>query len=255
MDTRDLENAYDEIEDGIPTVDELLEIPVEESGEEFVKLEESDDVKISFHNSAETVELIGPVMLMRKRVAEMITEAGIDLKQRDPNLRLCVFYSYRPLEVQQQYYDSALIKSREHFPHATEVGIRQFAHVLAAHPEVAGHPTGGALDVTVFDLRAGGFLDLGVDVNRQAVRAAGKKIYTLSPEMPEHILQRRMLLRDVMKNAGFAPFDGEFWHFSFGDREWALTTGADQAMYSHFSIQQLSYLYYKYLESTPSSHK
>ena len=32
---------------------------------------------------------------------------------------------------------------------------------------------------------------------------------------------------------GFAPFDGEWWHFSYGDREWAAFYGLSQTLYAH----------------------
>ena len=52
----------------------------------------------------------------------------------------------------------------------------------------------------------------------------GKKIN--NEYLDESILKtfeynNRMLLRKVMMQAGFAPYDGEWWHFSYGDKEWA----------------------------------
>jgi D-alanyl-D-alanine dipeptidase len=34
-----------------------------------------------------------------------------------------------------------------------------------------------------------------------------------------------------MVAAGFAPFYGEWWHFSYGDREWAAVYGEPAALY------------------------
>lgn len=47
-----------------------------------------------------------------------------------------------------------------------------------------------------------------------------------------------MLLRDCMLRVGFAPFDGEYWHFSYGDREWAFLTGAPASLYNQKTLQQ-----------------
>lgn len=33
--------------------------------------------------------------------------------------------------------------------------------------------------------------------------------------------ENRFLLQDLMLLVGFAPYYGEWWHFSYGDREWA----------------------------------
>ena len=44
--------------------------------------------------------------------------------------------------------------------------------------------------------------------------------------------ENRALLRRAMVAAGFAPFNGEWWHFSYGDREWALVWDAPAALYT-----------------------
>ncbi|MDR3125675.1 MAG: hypothetical protein LBU20_01195 [Candidatus Nomurabacteria bacterium] len=31
----------------------------------------------------------------------------------------------------------------------------------------------------------------------------------------------RFSILKPMMSQGFAPYDGEWWHFSYGDREWA----------------------------------
>lgn len=41
----------------------------------------------------------------------------------------------------------------------------------------------------------------------------------------------RILLHDLMVAEGFAPFYGEWWHFSFGDREWSVFYDAPYAQY------------------------
>lgn len=40
-----------------------------------------------------------------------------------------------------------------------------------------------------------------------------------------------MLLRDCMLTAGFAPYDGEWWHFSYGERDWAHYYKKPNAIY------------------------
>jgi len=41
----------------------------------------------------------------------------------------------------------------------------------------------------------------------------------------------RKILHDAMIAQGFAPFYGEWWHFSYGDREWATFYGTKKAIY------------------------
>lgn len=110
----------------------------------------------------------------------------------------------------------------------SDLEVRRRAHRLVASPDVAGHPTGGAVDVT---LRIDGQdLDMGSGV---ADFSAVDRIGVFSRAVATDVQQRRLLLRQVMLSAGFAPFDGEWWHFSYGDREWASYYGHPLALYHH----------------------
>ena len=42
---------------------------------------------------------------------------------------------------------------------------------------------------------------------------------------------RRLLLKDIMHQAGFVQHPNEWWHFSFGDQLWAWCTNSDAAFY------------------------
>jgi D-alanyl-D-alanine dipeptidase len=55
--------------------------------------------------------------------------------------------------------------------------------------------------------------------------------YTFSPYISRQARDNRLLLRAAMTNAGFTPFDGEWWHFSYGDKEWAAYSGQPTAKY------------------------
>ena len=87
-----------------------------------------------------------------------------------------------------------------------------------AEPTVAGHPTGGAVDAIIYDKR---------------------KLWTYSPEInPEH-LKNRLLLRKIMQNAGFAPYDAEWWHFSYGDKTWAAHYSKSECLYTQKALEEI----------------
>jgi len=48
-------------------------------------------------------------------------------------------------------------------------------------------------------------------------------------------MKNRILLRYLLKKQGFAPYDGEWWHFSYGDREWAFYYKKKNAIYGQVS--------------------
>ena len=41
----------------------------------------------------------------------------------------------------------------------------------------------------------------------------------------------RRVLRDALSAAGLVNYPTEWWHWSYGDRYWALETGAPAALY------------------------
>ncbi|MCL6630013.1 MAG: hypothetical protein K6U00_10480, partial [Armatimonadetes bacterium] len=46
-----------------------------------------------------------------------------------------------------------------------------------------------------------------------------------------HAAKNRQLLLDIMLEAGFSNYPGEWWHYSYGDSAWALRVGAPCALY------------------------
>lgn len=91
-------------------------------------------------------------------------------------------------------------------------------HEKIAVPEVACHPTGGAVDVTIYDIENQKELDFGSKIHD----FSSDICYTFYKNISDDEKENRMLLRRLMLNEGFAPYDGEWWHFSYGDREWAF---------------------------------
>jgi len=69
-------------------------------------------------------------------------------------------------------------------------------------------------------------LPMGCELNEQcpAMRTAFDDL-----ARDEH--RNRRLLVDAMTGAGFVNYEHEWWHYSYGDRYWAFTTGADTALY------------------------
>ena len=51
-----------------------------------------------------------------------------------------------------------------------------------------------------------------------------------------------MLLRKIMMQVGFAPYDAEWWHFSYGDREWAFYCKKPYALYDQITKEKIQKL-------------
>lgn len=55
--------------------------------------------------------------------------------------------------------------------------------------------------------------------------------YTDHPDVPRAARDARAELGEAMRSAGFVNYPTEWWHWSHGDRYWAMVTGASHAHY------------------------
>jgi len=70
------------------------------------------------------------------------------------------------------------------------------------------HNKGGAVDITLVTLD-GIELDMGTDFDY-----FGKKAYHDATELPEKVLQNRLLLKETMEKFGFWSIRTEWWHYN-----------------------------------------
>jgi D-alanyl-D-alanine dipeptidase len=107
--------------------------------------------------------------------------------------------------------------------------LRRLASAFVSPVEVAPHCAGAALDLTLIDAD-GAELDMGAAVNGH--RTGDEQYCPLSaPGLSARARRNRDLLARAMGSAGFINYPTEWWHWSYGDRYWALITKADSAIY------------------------
>jgi len=171
------------------------------------------------------------IWLLRENAAMKLALAANFIVSKNPFLRLKLCEGYRRLEVQIRIFNDHLEKLRASgrvFENEEE--LFEVAHQLVAVPRLAGHPTGGAVDVTLFDLRMEENRDMGTviyDFSPRSVEISWKAQNLTSMQQAS-----RQLLFDAMTQAGFAPYWGEWWHYSFGELEWAAYYGYAETFYS-----------------------
>jgi len=184
---------------------DLINIKVKESGEPFVD--------------------IGNNIIVRKSVYRKLNKARSLLSKQDKNLSLYITCGYRSLEVQTEKFLKRLKEISTVFFNDS-VNLYEEVHRYVAVPTVAGHPTGGAVDIMMVD-NSGKPLDFGSKIYDYST----KNGYVFSENISQAAQKNRLLLREIMVINGFAPFDGEWWHFSYGDREWAYYYKKPAAIY------------------------
>jgi D-alanyl-D-alanine dipeptidase len=68
----------------------------------------------------------------------------------------------------------------------------------------------------------------------------GTLIKTFGDDITAEQMSNRMLLYQVMTEAGFMPFFAEYWHFMYGDREWAYFSGLKTSLYGSIDFKASS---------------
>lgn len=149
------------------------------------------------------------------------------------DLRLTLNEGYRRPGVQRGYFEQYAARLRLLEPGADETDIHRLASRYIAPPEAAPHTAGAAADV-VLTSPEGDVLDLGCPIDANPEESSGR-CYTAHPDVTGNALLLRRTLVDALTAAGLVNYPTEWWHWSFGDRYWALVSGAPYAL---FDVQQ-----------------
>lgn len=151
-------------------------------------------------------------------------------------LHLLLIEGYRPPVVQLQQFTAYVDVLRERNPEWTPERVRREASRFISPPEVAPHCTGGAIDLTLCS-DDGVELDMGTDVNASPI-ASANRCYAAAPDIPAQAAANRHVLVTALTGAGLVNYPTEWWHWSFGERYWALSTRTD-ARYAPLSTDQV----------------
>jgi|GEM_PF-13788 len=220
--------------------------------EGFYAIPSAGEGVIGIYRSFRDMENEVPNIIVRKSVYKKLCDADRALKLLPgyEDCQLVVTYGYRSPKVQAEAYARQLdIEQRAH-PGVSSLALREAVHRVIAYPAVAGHPTGGAVDVIIYDIQRRKFLDFGSDLSDASTLA-----YYEAAGISTAARAHRKTLREVLCAQGFVPYDGEWWHFSYGDREWAyylhrhaqLTGGAPvemRALYNQKTTDEISEISY-----------
>lgn len=233
----DKEAVYALLEDKLVLYRDLVGVPVADCGEKMVALAQTDLAFLPFDKRME--QYTGKDVYVREGLVQVLQKAQAALNKILPGHVLQVFYGYRHLEVQRNFYADVRSEAIERLGSRygadfDEMMLKEIVHRFVAVPEVSGHPTGGAVDVCVLD-PDGHMIDMGT-----ARHENSKDSYVFSPFIGKTAWDNRQKLRFAMMQAGFCPFDGEWWHFSYGDREWAFYYKKDRAIYAQIEFSSLS---------------
>lgn len=163
--------------------------------------------------------------LVRAGVARRLATAVTALPA---GLHLVLAEGWRSPAAQQEIVARYAARVRTEHPGASDDEVARLTSRYVAPLGVAPHVAGAAVDVTLVD-EHGTVLDLGCPLDATPEDSGGR-CATAAP-VPPAARALRTALGDAMTAAGFVNYPTEWWHWSHGDRFWALHVGAPAACY------------------------
>ncbi len=204
-------------------------VGIEECGEPLVRLDNEEFVVDSMYfnwgyNSSNFIRLRSG-LVERLRKAKDALPDGWNFK---------IWDGYRTLKTQkilyENYWDELVAKN----PRWLEDQLHKAVQIFVSPPSrdrrlPAPHNTGGAVDLTIVD-KEGCDVPMGTNFDEFDVKS-----YTDHFKKGQFFENRSMLCR-VLGDAGLVNYHEEWWHFSYGDQEWAMQTGTDTAIYGSMEL-------------------
>jgi len=170
---------------------------------------------------------LGPAQArVRSELAARLAAANAALPE---GISLRVVEGHRPELVQRQIIARYSSEVAAAHPGIGTVELEQLTSRFVSPIDVAPHVAAAAVDLTLVDT-LGNELDLGTPIDATP-EESDDACYFEAPDISPTARANRALLAAALEGAGLVNYPTEWWHWSYGDRYWALVTGAPNAHY------------------------
>ena len=199
-------------------------VAIKENDEPLVELVNTKKLRIGGINKS-----YKPLFLVRRSVAEKLYRAAEMLPD---GFVLIVIEGFRTMESQQEEWDRVWKIIQTQNPKFSSDEVEREVRLLVAKPHLlANHHCGGAVDVTL-GYEDGTLVDMGTPyISMMKEDGCRNKIPMLSPQISDEAAEFRNMLRSVMVKQGFVWYPGEWWHYCYGDRMWAVYLNKTECFY------------------------
>jgi D-alanyl-D-alanine dipeptidase len=191
-------------------------VPVRESGEALVAL----PCVFAGTDADLDGQLVRASLALRLGEAQRLLPEGLHLR---------VVEGFRPQGSQRRIIEAYAGRLRADHPGLTGAELERLTSRHVAPLDVAPHVAGAAVDVTLVD-ETGRELDLGCPLDATPEESGGR-CYLSAPGLSLEATANRALLALVLGAVGLVNYPTEWWHWSYGDRYWAMVTGAPHALF------------------------
>ena len=160
------------------------------------------------------------ICLLTKKTAHALCQVQNDLNQQQ--LGLFIFDAYRPHRAVRDFAkwfnspssgDYELIRKALHYPHLNKSDLALLGYV---HGGISNHNFGNTVDLALISIKDCKLLDMGTifdffdDLSHYSANIE---------QIGSVACHNRLLLSKAMQQHNFAPYEKEYWHFSFYKRE------------------------------------
>ena len=167
---------------------------------------------------------------IRATVYDMLKDAA---KRLPTGYHLMVFETYRSFAKQEKLWANTNKLMKERYPELDDTAFMQMCENFTANPYDgigSGHMAACAIDLTLCDADGAEF-DMGT-----AMHEKNEKTKTAAKGLTPAQEKMRGILKKAMEDAGFINYPAEWWHFSYGDHQWAWLTGRKDCFFGILDI-------------------
>ncbi|GAA0312987.1 M15 family metallopeptidase [Psychrobacter aestuarii] len=164
----------------------------------------------------------------RQTVVQKLQQAAALLPA---HIGIVVLDAWRPRAVQQALQDDIGHVVKQTYPELNEQEQQALLAQFVAPADsdfISPHLTGGSVDITLFDINSGEWLDMGAGFDEPTERSY-THFYEDQPESAA--CGNRRLLYWAMASVGFSNLPTEWWHFDYGNALWAHYANEQHALY------------------------
>lgn len=175
---------------------------------------------------------------VRQEVFEMLKKAEENLPD---GYSLRILDTWRPLALQKELYEfyrQSIIDSfnlHSLSQNEKEAFISKYIAIPSENPDLPpAHTTGGAVDLTLIDENGNEF-DMGTGFDDFSDKAETDYFEKREFDGTE-VQKNRRILKSAMESVGFTNLPSEWWHYDFGNENWAKAKGL-KALYKGIFTQ------------------
>lgn len=213
--------------------DKIAEIPIEIDDDPLLSLAYlPEKIILSPQYFIQGLPGSRPELYARSIVLDKLRRASHFLPK---NYKFVIFDAWRSLKTQQFLFDrmNELVKQAD--PTHTAEQIRNAALRIVALPsrdakKPSPHNIGAAIDLSIADDK-GRLLPMGSPFDDISPAAKSAFYENKDGKEEKNYAHNRRLLYTLLSSQGFSNYPEEWWHFEYGDQNWAFATKQQKAIF------------------------